>query len=305
MLAYIVRRFLQAIIVLIGVSFISFAVMFLTGDPIAAMAGEDWTQEMIENLRHKMGYDRPFLVQYFDFLTDVVQGDLGTSLRQKQPNLRLILDRMPATLELAAASFLISIVISIPVGVFSALKHGSWQDNAIMVLALLGQSTPVFWLGIMLILVFSVRLRITPVSGRDGLGSLILPATTLAAFSTARNARMMRSAMLEVMGEDYVRTARAKGLTERMVVFAHVLRNALLPVVTVIGLQIGLLLSGAVITETIFAWPGVGRLVVQAVTAKDIPLVQASVMVIASFFVLINLVVDISYSFLDPRIRMR
>lgn len=304
MLSYIVRRLLQSIIVLIGVSFIAFAVMFLTGDPIGAMAGDDWTQEMIDNLRHQMGFDRPMHVQYLDFLSGAIRGDLGTSLRQNQPNLTLILDRMPATLELAAASLLFSIVVSIPVGIFSALKRGTMWDNVIMVFALLGQSTPIFWLGIMLILIFSVYLQVTPVSGRGGLESLILPAITLGAFSTARNARMMRSTMIEVMEQDFIRTARAKGLKETTVLYTHAMRNALIPVVTLVGLQVGVLLGGAVITETIFAWPGVGRLVIQAIYAKDIPLVQATVMVIAGFFVIINLVVDILYTSLDPRIRL-
>lgn len=304
MLSYIIRRLLQSIIVLVGVSFIAFAVMFLTGDPISAMAGEDWTQEMTQNLRHEMGFDRPMHVQFLDFLGGAVRGDLGTSLRQNQPNLTLILDRMPATLELASVSLLISIAISIPVGVFSALKRGTHWDNVIMLFALLGQSTPVFWLGIMLILIFSVYLQLTPVSGRGGLESLILPAITLGAFSTARNARMMRSTMIEVMEQDYIRTARAKGLRESMVLYTHAMRNALIPVVTLIGLQVGVLLGGAVITETIFAWPGVGRLVIQAIYAKDIPLVQATVMVLAAFFVIINLVVDILYTSLDPRIRL-
>lgn len=304
MLSYIVRRLLQSIIVLVGVSFIAFAVMFLTGDPIGAMAGDDWTQEMIQNLRREMGFDRPMLVQYLDFLSGAIRGDLGTSLRQNQPNLTLILDRMPATLELATASLLFSIIISIPVGVFSALKRGTLWDNVIMIVALLGQSTPIFWLGIMLILVFSVYLQVTPVSGRGGLDSLILPAITLGAFSTARNARMMRSTMIEVMEQDFIRTARAKGLKETTVLYTHAMRNALIPVVTLIGLQVGVLLGGAVITETIFAWPGVGRLVIQAIYAKDIPLVQAAVMVIAAFFVIINLVVDILYTTLDPRIRL-
>lgn len=305
MLQYIIRRLLQTFLVLLGVSFVAFGVMFLTGDPSSVMAGEDWTQEMIQEFRHQMGFDRPWYVQYADFLWDAVRGDLGTSLRQRQPNLQLILDRMPATLELALAALLLSIVVAIPIGIISATKRGTWLDNFTMLFALFGQSMPVFWLGIMLILIFSVNLRWTPVAGRGGLEHLILPAITLGAFMMARNARMMRSSMLEVLNQDFIRTARAKGLKEQMVLYRHALRNALIPVVTLIGLQVGALLGGTVITETIFAWPGVGRLTIQAIYGKDIPLVQASVIVLATIFVLVNLIVDIIYTYLDPRIRLR
>jgi peptide/nickel transport system permease protein len=301
---YIIRRLLQTFLVLWGVSFVAFGVMFLTGDPVSAMAGEDWTQEMVDELRHQMGFDRPWYVQYADFLGHAVHGDLGSSLRQHQPNLKLVMDRLPATLELALAAMFISIVVAIPMGVLSATRRNTWIDSVSMLVALLGQSMPVFWLGIMLILVFSVKLRWTPVSGRGGLDHLILPAITLGAFITARNARMMRSSMLEVLEQDYIRTARAKGLRERVVLYRHAIRNALLPVVTLIGLQFGALLGGAVITETIFAWPGVGRMTLQAIYGKDIPLVQASVIVLATIFVLTNLAVDLAYTVLDPRIRL-
>jgi len=301
---YIIRRLLQTFIVLLGVSFVAFGVMFLTGDPTSLMVGEDWTQEMVAELRHQMGFDRPWYVQYADFLWHAVRGDLGTSLRQHQPNLKLIADRLPATLELALAAMFISIFFAIPIGVLSATRRNTWIDSTSMLAALLGQSMPVFWLGIMLILIFGVYLRWTPVSGRGGLDHLILPAITLGAFITARNARMMRSSMLEVLEQDYIRTARAKGLRERAVLYRHAIRNALLPVVTLIGLQFGALLGGAVITETIFAWPGVGRMTIQAIQGKDIPLVQASVIVLATIFVLTNLVVDLAYTFLDPRIRL-
>ena len=304
MTQYVIRRLLQTVLVLLGVSFVAFGVMFLTGDPTSAMTGEDWTQEMIEELRHQMGFDRPWYVQYADFLSKAVRGDLGTSLRQHQPNLKLIAERLPATAELAAAAMLISIVLAIPVGVLSAVWRGTWVDTVSRLFALLGQSVPVFWLGIMLILVFGVKLRWTPVSGRGGLENLILPAITLGAFLTARNARMMRSSLLEVLEQDYIRTARAKGLPEWTVLYRHAVRNALMPVVTLIGLQIGALLGGAVITETIFAWPGVGRMTVSAIYSKDVPLVQASVIVLATVFVVANLAVDLIYTILDPRIRL-
>jgi peptide/nickel transport system permease protein len=278
--------------------------MFLAGDPASAMVGEDWTREQVEAFRHQMGFDQPWYVQYGRFVGRAVRGDLGTSLRQHQPNLSLILDRMPATLELAAAAMLLSIVVAFPAGVISAARRHSWLDNAASLAAILGQSMPAFWLGIMLILIFGVGLRWTPVAGRGGLDHLVLPALTLSAYPIARNARMVRSSMLEVLGQAYVTTARAKGLREIIVLIRHALRNALIPVVTLIGLEFGSLLGGAVITESIFAWPGVGRLTVQAIYGRDIPLVQAAVIVLAAIFVVINLVVDLCYMLLDPRIRL-
>ncbi len=304
MARYIVRRLLQTILVLWGVSLLAFGVLFLAGDPASAMIGENWTPEMIADFRHQMGFDQPWHVQYGRFLSRAAQGDLGVSLRQRRPNLELILDRMPATLELAAAALLISIVIAIPVGVISATKRNTWLDNTAMLGALLGQSVPSFWLGLMLILVFSVTLGWTPVAGRGTWMHLILPAITLGAYSTARNARMMRSSMLEVLGQPYVTTARAKGLAEYVVLTRHAMRNALIPIITLIGLEFGALLGGAVIVETIYAWPGVGRLTVQAIYGRDIPLVQASVIVLATIFVLVNLVVDLLYTVVDPRVRL-
>jgi peptide/nickel transport system permease protein len=301
---YVVRRLLQTVLVLWGVSFIAFVVIFITGDPASAMVGENWTREQVQDFRHAMGFDQPWYVQYWQFLSKAAHGDLGLSLRQNQPNLTLVFDRMPATLELALAAMLISILVAIPAGVISAMKPNSWLDNIAMLGAMLGQSMPAFWLGVMLILIFSVNLGWTPVAGRGGLDHLILPAITLSAYPTARNARIMRSSMLEVLGRSYITTARAKGLREFTVLTRHAMRNALIPIVTLIGLEFGSLLGGAVITETIFAWPGVGRLSIQAINGRDIPLVQACVIVLASFFVLINLVVDLIYTVLDPRIRL-
>jgi peptide/nickel transport system permease protein len=301
---YIARRLLQTFIVLWGVSFIAFGVMFLAGDPATAMVGEDWTREQIAEFRQIMGFDQPWYVQYGRFLSRAVRGDFGVSLRQRQPNLTLIFERMPATLQLAACAMLLSIVIAIPAGVISATRRHSWLDHGASLAAMLGQSMPAFWLGIMLILIFGVGLRWTPVAGRGGLAHLILPAITLAAYPIARNARMMRSSILEVLGQAYVTTARAKGLREFLVITRHAMRNALIPVVTLIGLEFGALLGGAVITESIFAWPGVGRLTVQAIYGRDIPLVQAAVIVLAGIFVVINLLVDLFYVVLDPRIRL-
>ena len=303
MARYIVRRLLQTIVVLWGVSFIVFAVMFLAGDPALAMVGEGWTRQMIDEFRHQMGFDQPWYVQYWRFLSHAAQGNLGLSFRQHQPNLGLVLDRLPATLELAVCATLLSVVVSLPVGILSATRRNSWLDHLAVLGALLGQSLPTFYLGTMLILIFSVTLHWTPVAGRGGLSHLILPAITLGAFATARNARMTRSSLLEVLRQPYIATARAKGITERAVVARHAMRNALIPIVTLLGLQFGALLGGAVITETIFAWPGVGRLVIQAIYGRDVPLVQTAVIVLATFFVFVNLTVDLAYAALNPRIR--
>jgi peptide/nickel transport system permease protein len=252
-----------------------------------------------------MGLDRPWFIQYITYASRAVRGDFGESLRYRQPAFELIAERIPATLELTFVALVLSIVIALPVGVLSATKRGSAYDQGGMVFALFGQAMPVFWLGLMLILVFGVFLRWVPVSGRGGLDQLILPSITLATYSLARNTRVIRSSMLEVLGQDYVRTARAKGLAEQLVIYLHALRNALIPVVTIVGLEFGHLLGGTVIVETIFAWPGIGRLMIQAVYTKDFPLVQASVTIAALSFVSINFFVDFIYSYLDPRVRLK
>lgn len=304
MVSYLVRRAFRALLVVVGVSFISFAVLFLSGDPTDTMVGEDWTIEEVQKLRRDMGLDRPWFIQYITYASRAVRGDFGESLRYRQPAFELIAERIPATLELALVALVLSIVIALPVGVVSASKRGSVYDQGGMIFALFGQAMPVFWLGLMLILIFGVHLRWLPVSGRGGLENLVLPAITLATYSLARNTRIIRSSMLDVLAQDYVRTARAKGLAERMVIYLHALRNALIPVVTIIGLEFGHLLGGAVIVETIFAWPGIGRLMIQAVYAKDFPLVQASVTIAAVIFVTLNFFVDFIYSYLDPRVRL-
>lgn len=302
--AYLLRRLLQTVFVLFGVSLLSFGTLFLSGDPTMLMVPESWNTTQIEQFRHQMGFDRPWYVQYGDFLSKAVRGDFGTSLRQQQPTFILIGQRLPATLELAGAAMAIALCIGMPLGVVAAIRRGSVWDNALMLSGLVGQSLPVFWLGLLLIMVFAVGLGWFPVAGADTPQHLVLPSVTLGLFSTAYIARMARSSMLEVLGRDYVRTARAKGLASRAVVLRHALRNALIPLVTVIGLQFGALLGGAVITETIFAWPGVGRLTIQAIQTKDLPLVQACVLLLASIFVLVNLFVDMLYTYLDPRIRL-
>ena len=291
-------------IVLWGVTLISFGVLFLKGDPSDAMAGADWSKQDRENFRHAMGFDRPWHIQYLDFLSKAVQGDFGNSLSQHQPTFQLVMSRMPATLELAGAALLVAIGVGLPLGILSATQRNGLGDHLAMGLALLAQAMPVFWLGILLILVFGITIPILPVAGRGGIENLILPAVALGAHSLARNARLIRSSLLEVLGQDYVRTARAKGLAERAVVIRHGLRNALIPVVTLIALDLGFLLGGSVITETIFAWPGVGRLIVAAIHARDVPLVQTAVTVLAIIFVLLNFAVDLIYTRLDPRIRV-
>jgi peptide/nickel transport system permease protein len=300
---FMVRRFLKTIVVLIGVTFFSFGMLFLNGDPAALMVGEDWTEQEYQEFRHQMGFDRPWPVQYIDFMSHAVRGDFGMSLRHRQPALGLVLERMPATLQLTVAAMLLSLAISFPIGIISAVRRHSFYDHLSMFLALSGQAMPVFWLGIMLILIFSVNLRLLPVSGRGDWRHLVLPATALAMYPLARNARMVRSSLIEVFSQGYINTARAKGLSSSAVLLRHALRNALIPVVTLIGLDFGTLLGGAIVTETIFAWPGVGRLTVQAIYGKDFPIVQAAVTVLAASFILINLIMDFVYTLLDPRIK--
>lgn len=257
------------------------------------------------SLRDSMGLNDPFYVQYFRWLRNAVRGDLGKSLRSKKLVTTEILDRLPATTELAIAAVTFAVIVGVPVGILSATKPNSWFDNIAMVLALTGVGMPVFWQGIMLILVFSVHLGWLPSSGRmGGFEYLILPAITLGTASTASIARLTRSAMLEVLQQDYIRTARSKGLPRRTVTFRHALRNALIPVVTMIGLQFGGLMSGAVLTETIFAWPGIGRMIVDAINNKDFPLVQGAIMTFALMYALVNLIIDVTYALLDPRLRL-
>ena len=303
---YILRRLLMLIPVLFGISIFVFLLMYFTpGDPAVLMLGEGAPPEQLEALREAMGLNDPFYVQYYRWLRNAVRGDLGRSLRSKKLVTEEILDRLPATTELAVAAVAFAVIVGVPVGILSATKPNSWFDNLAMVAALTGVGMPVFWQGIMLILIFSVHLRWLPSSGRmGGLEYLILPAITLGTASTASIARLTRSAMLEVLQQDYIRTARSKGLPRRMVTFRHALRNALIPVVTMIGLQFGGLMSGEVLTETIFAWPGIGRMIVDAINNKDFPLVQGTIMTFALMYALVNLIIDVTYALLDPRLRL-
>lgn len=301
---YLVKRLFMAVLVLFGVSFTTFIVGHLTGDPVALMAPENAPQEAKDELRRHLGLDRPLLTQYALFVGRALQGDLGHSYVQGTSVAGLIAERLPATLQLAVAGFLLSLAIAIPLGIVIALKRNTIWDVVVTTLAMVGQSAPGFWIGLMLIAVFAVELRLLPVSGYGGFTYLILPAVTLALQSAARLTRLVRASMLEVLGADYVRTARSKGLRERVVLLVHTFRNAMIPVVTMAGLEFAELVSGAFITETIFAWPGVGRLAVTAVYQRDFPLVQGVVLLAAFAFVAINLLVDLLYVAIDPRVKL-
>jgi peptide/nickel transport system permease protein len=305
MTAYLLRRLAQSVLVLLGVSFVVFFILYLTGDPALLLLPPDATAEDIQTFREAMGFNDPFLVQYGRFLGGALRGDFGQSVRHGEPAFHLVVERLPATLELSGAALLVALLLAIPAGVVSAVRRNTALDYVATIVALLGQSMPTFWLGIMLILIFSVQFNFLPSSGRGGLEHLVLPAVTLGLFTTARITRLTRSGMLEVLNQDYIRTARAKGVNGSPVVWKHAFKNAAIPIVTIVGIELGTLLGGSVITETIFAWPGVGRLSVQAIYNRDYPVVQAAVFLLASTFVLVNLVVDVLYTCLDPRIRLR
>jgi peptide/nickel transport system permease protein len=302
MTAFILRRIGQAVLVMLTVGLIAFALFRYVGDPVTFMLGQDATPEQRIEVTRALGLDQPFYVQYVRFLGNAVRGDFGLSFKHQVPALTLIFQTLPATLELTAAGLALALLVAVPAGVLAALKRNSLLDAICSVGVLVGQAMPVYWLGLLLIMVFAVGLGWFPAAGRDGLASLVLPATALGAFSMARIARMARSGMLEVLAQDYVRTARAAGIRAFLVTYKYALKNAAIPLVTIIGLEFGILLGGAVITETIFAWPGVGRLAVDAIFSRDYPLVQAIVAVLATTFVVINLAVDLVYTYLDPRI---
>jgi peptide/nickel transport system permease protein len=300
---YVIHKILHTALVAFGVVTLVFAALRLSGDPASTMLPGDASVDELKALRRELGLDQPIWLQYVGFLTGALSGDFGSSLRHQQPALELVMERLPATLELAFAALLLSVIIGMPLGIVAAIYRGRAADIAAMGFAVVGQATPYFWMGIMLILIFAVELAWVPTSGRGGLERLILPAFTLGTHFMAVLARLTRTSMLEVLGQNYVVTARAKGLSELVVILTHVLKNAAVPVVTLIGLQFGTLLGGAVVTETIFAWPGVGRLAVQSIFVRDYPVVQAGVFVLALSFVAINLLVDLLYGYLDPRIR--
>jgi ABC-type dipeptide/oligopeptide/nickel transport system permease component len=303
MRTYIVRRLLQALVVCWGVSLITFMILWLKGDPTLLLLPIEATEQERQDMRHAMGFDDPLVVQYWRFVKRAVQGDLGHSFFIDQPALELIMERMPATLQLATAGLGISLLLAIPLGALSAIKRGSLLDSCVTVFALMGQAMPIFWLGLMLIIVFAVRLHVLPVSGYGTLRHLVLPSLTLGWFLAPVTMRLTRSGMLDVLKQDYIRTARSKGLHEGVVIFKHALKNAGISIITVVGLQFGQLMGGAVVTETVFAWPGVASLAVTSIRNSDFPVVQAAVLTLALIIVLANLCTDLLIGLFDPRIR--
>jgi peptide/nickel transport system permease protein len=301
---FLLRRVGQAVLVLFCVATITFFVVRLTGDPVKAMLPAEATIEQENSLRQQLGLDRPLAVQYFAFLANALRLDFGQSLFFHQPAFTIIADRMPATIQLALGALVFALLIAIPAGILAAVKRGTITDSSVVASVLIGQSTPAFFVGILLILTFAVTLKILPASGIGGFDHLILPSITLGLYSMAMIARLLRSSLIDVLGEDYIRTARSKGLSNWQVIRDHGLRNASLPVVTIVGLEIGSLLGGAILTEQVFSWPGVGRLTVQAITNRDFPLMQAIVLFLSVIFVVTNLLVDVAYAFLDPRVRL-
>lgn len=299
---YLLRRFLQIIPVLFIITFVVFVLVYLAGDPVSLMLPEDASAADREALREALGLNEPFVYQYFHFIGDLITGNFGTSFRYNQEALPLVLERLPATFELAAASMLVAIIIAIPLGIYSAKKRNSFIDLFITGGSVLGKAMPNFWLGIMLILLLAVNYQLFPVSGRGSVMHMVLPAITLGTGIAAEMTRLIRSSMLEILNQDYIRTAKSKGASEMSVVFKHAFRNSLIPVVTIMGLQMSHLVSGALITETVFSWPGLGLLLVQAVNGRDMAVVQAAVFVIAILVIVVNLLTDIVYRVLDPRI---
>jgi ABC-type dipeptide/oligopeptide/nickel transport system permease component len=303
---YVVRRLVFSVFVLWGALTVVFlAVRAVPGDPAQMMLGTNATAADVDALREKLGLNRPLAVQYVSYMAQTLRLDLGESIRIPQPVVKLVAERLPVTGKLALTAVVIALLVSFPLGIVAALRPGGKVDGLVSVISLLGQSMPGFWIGIMFILLFARTLRLLPSSGDETAASLVMPSVTLALPLIGVLTRLVRSGLLDVLDEDYVRTARAKGLTPRAVMWRHAIRNMLIPVITVIGLQIGTLLGGAVITERVFAWPGVGTLLLDAITNRDYPLVQAAILFITATFVIVNFLVDLSYGALDPRIRLK
>lgn len=300
---FLARRLLETVLVIFLALSAVFLMLHLTGDPVLLFMPTDALPQQIEKVRQERGFNDPIIVQYGRFIARAVVGDFGNSLRHGEPAMPLLLERYPATMELTMASLFISLGIAIPVGVIAASRRNSWFDSLATAFSVLGQAIPGFWFGIVAIVVFAAKLGWFPTSGRGTLMHLVLPAVTLSAYTVARFMRITRSTVLDVLSQDYIRTARAKGVADRRVLFVHALKNAAIPIITLLGLQIGQLLGGSVITETVFAWPGVGRLIVQALLNRDFPLVLAGVFTVATFVTLINLVVDLAYSVVNPQVR--
>jgi peptide/nickel transport system permease protein len=305
MLSYFLQRLFDACLVVLGVVSIVFLLIHLVpGDPVEIMLGESASPADREALSSALGLDRPVSAQYLHYIGDLLQLDLGTSIHHRQPVVDLLWERIPATALLAAVTLVFTVVLALPLGVLAAIRRNSVWDTGAMSFSLLGVSIPNFWLGPLLIMVFSLWLGWLPVSGQGGVASVVLPALTLGTGLAAVLSRMVRSSMLEVLHEDYLRTARAKGMPQLRVILHHALRNALLPVITLVGLQLGALLAGAVITETVFSWPGVGLLTIESIQTRDYPVVQACVLLISVTYVIVNLLTDLAYAWIDPRIRL-
>ena len=302
-LRYVLGRIAQLVPTLVGVTLFAFIVIRLSGDPTSVLLPADASETEREAFRRAYGLDRPILEQYVRYVGRLVRGDFGVSLFQGEPALRLVLDRLAITVQLAGTAIGLVVLIGLPIGILAAVRRGTIIDHITLSLVALGQSVATFWLGLMLILVFAVAWRLVPPSGYGTAAQIILPAFTLAAYYLAVAARLTRSGMLEVMAQDYIRTARAKGLSEWLTVCRHALRNAFIPILTVLGIQIGELLAGSVVTETVFAWPGVGTLVLDAILRRDYPLVQAVIVVLAVIYAVVNLAVDLLYAWVDPRVR--
>ncbi|MDE2945598.1 MAG: ABC transporter permease [Chloroflexota bacterium] len=321
---YIIRRLLLTVVVVLGVTLLTFLSIHMAGDPTFFYVSERASAEERQAARERLGFDRPLHVQYFDFLFNLARGDTGNSLAHRVPAFDVVMERMPATLELTIGGFLLSTTAAFPIGVLAATRRGTMTDGTLMLGAMLGQSMPSFWLGLMFILFFAVTLRWMPVSGHvpfikpllegdaalalsnlpNAIRYLLMPTVAVSVYSISRNSRLIRSAVLEVLRQDYVVTARAKGLNERTVMTRHAIRNALIPIVTVLALQFAFLLNGVIVVETVFSWPGVGRLVFDAVSQRDVPLVLTAVVLLSFLFVSANLIADLMYGFLDPRIRL-
>jgi peptide/nickel transport system permease protein len=303
MAKYLLKLILQIVPVLFLITLIVFILVHVTGDPVSLMLADTATDEDRQILISALGLDQPLYIQYFQFMKNLILGDFGYSFRYDQPALPLVLERLPASFELAIASMVVATVISIPLGILSATKRNTFLDIFISGSSVLGKAMPTFWIGIMLILLFSVYLGAFPVSGRGTFANLVLPAITLGTGVAAEMTRLIRSSMLEILGQDYIRTARSKGLLEAIVVYKHAFRNALIPVVTIMALQTSHLIGGALITETVFSWPGMGQLIIHAINTRDMAIVQAAVLVVAILVIASNLLADILYRYLDPRIK--
>ncbi len=303
MIVYLIKRLLASIGVILAMAFLVMLILdIVPGDPAALMLGENATEEMVQELRRQLGLDKPLLIRYAAYIWKVLHGDLGRSVREMAKVSHLIRDAFPNTILLTFAGMFLTLIIGVPLGLISGAKSGSWLDHSSRIISLIGLCMPVFWIGLVLMFIFSLKLRWFPVGGTGSFKHLILPAVTLASYSVAALARMTRSSLLEVLGEDYIRTARAKGLAYWVVIIRHAFGNALIPIITLFGMQVGYLMGGAILTETVFAWPGLGRLMVGAILERDYPLLQGTILVFASCYILINFLVDLSYGLIDPQV---